>query len=73
MSVNQLTHPNKSDGLYLCVGTYITDGTNLFRILSYTRTGVTLEDCMTLQAKWKHLRKLEEMEVITPYVGNRGS
>src|SRR5215831_9477208 len=72
MSADLLTHPS-NDKTYLRTGTYLTDGTNLFRILSYTRTGVTLEDCMTLQAKWKHLRKLEEMEVITPYVGNRGS
>jgi len=70
MSVDLLARLSSS---YIRVGTYLTDGTNLYRILSYTRTGVTLEDCMTLQPKWKHLRKLEEMEVITPNARNRSN
>src|SRR5215471_3799980 len=68
-----LLAPLNNDKTYLRTGTYLTDGTELFRILSYTKTGVILENCMTLESKWKHTRKLEEMEVITPYAGNRSS
>lgn len=65
MSVSQSTRASKPYTL-LEEGTYLTDGENLYWIVGYTRLGSLVEDCRTGDVRWKHIRLIEEMEVIIP-------
>ena len=50
----------------LTEGVYLSDGENLYCIMGWSKSGVIVEDCRTGDTCWKHVRKIEEMEVITP-------